>query len=136
MTGTPSNSPWPGQCPGGVASSAVGCLPQARAPGADDVIPIWQTDETPPTRGMQLKQLLNEINVAITFNPLDFVVNDGTVSLASTITVELLNAGTIAVNDLAVNTGTVTLTNLPTSDAGLAPGRLFLNGNFLCVAGV
>lgn len=153
-----TNSPWPGQCPGGVASSCVGCLPQAAGPlDLDNVIPVWQVDQTPPDRGLQLRQLVALLQSGLVFADTDFIVNDSTVSLAGTITSAhtwtaeqtfgdvtvdgILNAGTVVfadvtVDSVTVNSGTVSLNNLPTSDAGLTAGRLFLNGNFVCVAGV
>lgn len=144
MSGEPSNSPWPGQCPDGVSSTCIGCLPQARQPSMDDVMPIWQVDESPQNRGMQVRQFLNSFGIGVTFNPDDFFDNDqGTISLAGTIqtahswteaqtfesnvTIDgLLNAGTI------VPTTKMNVANLPTSDAGLSQGDVYLSGTILC----
>lgn len=53
----PSNAPWPGQDPAGVASTSIGALPQAATPDASNVMPIWQVDETPRTRAVTLGQI-------------------------------------------------------------------------------
>ena len=49
---------WPGQCPSGVASTAIGCQPAAVTPLATDLLSSWQVNQAPKTRAMQVQQIL------------------------------------------------------------------------------
>lgn len=51
--------------------------------------------------------------------------------VGGTITGNLVVEGTLTA--VTLNVSSLVLTNLPTSDAGLATGQLFSNGGFLCV---
>lgn len=62
----PPNAPWPDQDPAGVASTSIGALPQAGTPLPTDVLPIWQVDLSPRTRGATMEQIATFVGAGST----------------------------------------------------------------------
>lgn len=68
------DQPWPGQCPSGTLSSAVGCQPQAGKLFPTDTFLGWQPSQIPSTRAMQLQQLHTFIAEYQPFNVKDYIL--------------------------------------------------------------
>lgn len=62
-----AQAPWPGQCPAGVASTAIGCQPAAVTPSPTDLIQGWQVGQSPRSRPFQVQQLFTGAAPAAAF---------------------------------------------------------------------
>lgn len=100
---------WPGECPAGTASGAIGCQPQAASPlSLTDLVLGWQIGQTPHTRAMQVQQILNTAG-STQYAPLASPTFTGSASATGTLGV----TGALSVGN-TINLGTTTGAGLNT----------------------
>lgn len=110
-----SPNPWPGQCPANTPGTALGCFPEAAAPGSTDLVFGWQVGQSPSTRAIQVQQLIAAFETAITGLPNTWTATqtfNAAVNGSGTFTVNVtpstvLSTGSTVARSLAARTSDV-----------------------------